>query len=277
MKTLCTFLAAAALLSAPAGAVADGSYSPAPGELAGRQAVQFSIEGFLTLSEFQGQMFSYQKFLTDSRAIRVAAGLSLDLTESDLDIEYYSGEQTGSAELSSWRHSGTLKVQMLFYQGDGPLRFFWGGGPKVTYSDRHTENVHYSPYGDELHFVYNTSDIDTWRFGLQGLAGVEWFINRMFSTSSASTPTTRTRTGESIPPPGRLSSPRMACGSDCRHGSEAGALQVSGPSPGECGEPLDQRQSARGTGRCRQSDRTESPGPSGDRWCRCLREDRAGR
>ncbi len=181
MKTLCTFLAAAALLSAPAGAVADGSYSPAPGELAGRQAVQFSIEGFLTLSEFQGQMFSYQKFLTDSRAIRVAAGLSLDLTESDLDIEYYSGEQTGSAELSSWRHSGTLKVQMLFYQGDGPLRFFWGGGPKVTYSDRHTENVHYSPYGDELHFVCNTSDIDTWRFGLQGLAGVEWFINRMFS------------------------------------------------------------------------------------------------
>jgi hypothetical protein len=181
MKTLCAFLVAAALLSVPAGAVADGWYSPPAGELAGRQAVQFSIESFLTLSEFQGQMFSYQKFLTDSRAIRVAAGLFLDLTESDLDVEYYGGEQTGSAELSSWRHSGTLKVQMLFYRGDGPLRFYWGGGPKVTYTDRHTENVHYAPYGDELHFIYNTSDIDIWGLGLQGLAGVEWFINRMFS------------------------------------------------------------------------------------------------
>ncbi len=151
MKTLCAFLAAVVLLSVPAGAVADGWYSPPPGELAGRQAVQFSIESFLTLSEFQGQMFSYQKFLTDSRAIRVAAGLFLDLTESDLDIEYYSAEQTGSAELSSWHHSGTLKVQMLFYRGDGPLRFFWGGGPKVTYTDNHTENVNYTPYGGEYH------------------------------------------------------------------------------------------------------------------------------
>ncbi len=181
MKTLCVLMAVAALLSVPAAALGAGRYSPAAGGLAGMQAVQFSVGSHLSLSEFQGQMFSYQRFLTDNRAIRVAGGLFLDLTDSDLDVEYYGGEQTGSAELSSWRHSGTLKVQMLFYRGDGPLRFFWGGGPKVTYTDRHTENVHYSPYGDELHFVYNTSDIDTWGFGLQGLAGVEWFINRMFS------------------------------------------------------------------------------------------------
>ena len=182
MKTLCAFLVAAALLSVPAAAVADGWYSPQAGELAGRQAVQFSIESFLTLSEFQGQMFSYQKFLTDSRAIRVAAGLSLDLNDSDVDVEYYSGEETtGSVELSSWHHSGTLKVQMLFYRGDGPLRFFWGGGPKVTYTDNHSENVHYYPYGDELRFTYHIRDTDRWRLGLQGLAGVEWFINRIFS------------------------------------------------------------------------------------------------
>ncbi len=181
MKTLCVLLAAAVLLSVPAAAAAEGWYSPPPGELAGRQAVQFSIESFLSLSEFQGQMFSYQRFLTDSRAIRAAAGLFLDLTDTDLDVEYYSGEQSGSAELSSWHHRGTLKVQMLFYEGDGPLRFFWGGGPKVTYTDNHTENLHYSPYGDELHFTYYTVDTNTWAFGLQGLAGVEWFINRMFS------------------------------------------------------------------------------------------------
>ena len=181
MKVLCGFLAVAALLSVPAAAVADGWYSPPPGELAGRQAVQFSITSYLNLGAFQGSMFSYQKFLTDSRAIRVAAGMDLDLDSSDMDIEYYNGGPTGSAELVSWSHNLTLKAQMLFYQGDGPLRFFWGGGPKLTYVDTHYENVHYSTYGGELHFTYYTDDTDRWGFGLQGFAGVEWFLNGMFS------------------------------------------------------------------------------------------------
>ena len=184
MRTLCAFLAAAALLSVPAVAVADGWYSPPAGELAGRQAVQFSIESFLTLSAFQGQMLSYQRFLTDSRAIRVAAGLFLDLDVSDLDVEYYGRELTGSAELTNWSHRGTLKLQMLFYRGDGPLRFFWGAGPKVRYTDLHGEDVNYSPSGDELHFTYYTRDTDIWEVGLQGFAGVEWFINEIFSIHS---------------------------------------------------------------------------------------------
>ena len=181
METLCAFLAAAALLSVPAAAAADGWYSPPAGELAGRQAVQFSIESCLTLSAFQGQMLSYQRFLTDSRAIRVAAGLFLDLNDSDLDVEYYGGELTGSAELTSWGHRGTLKLQMLFYRGAGPIRFFWGAGPKVSYTDIHGEDVNYSPHDDELQFVYYVRDTDIWEVGLQGFAGVEWFINGMFS------------------------------------------------------------------------------------------------
>lgn len=181
MKTLCVFGTAAVLLSVPAAALADGWYSPEAGDLAGRQAVQFSVESFLTLSEFQGQMFSYQRFLTDDRAIRVAAGLFLDLNKSDLDVEYYGGDQVGSAEVSTWSHKGTLKLQMLFYRGSGPIRFFWGAGPKVSYTDVHSEDVNYSPYEDELQFVYYMGDTDIWEFGIQGFAGVEWFINEMFS------------------------------------------------------------------------------------------------
>ena len=145
------------------------------------QAVQFSIGSHLSLGEFQGQMFSYQRFLTDSRAIRVAGGLFLDLDDRDMDVEFYSAEETGSAESSSWYHSGTLKLQMLFYRGDGPLRFYWGAGPKVSYSDSHSETVYSSVYGDELSFAYNTLDANRWELGLQGFAGVEWFMNEMFS------------------------------------------------------------------------------------------------
>ncbi len=85
MRTLCVLLAAAALLTVPGAGLAGDSRAPdaggqaEPRGLAGTQAIQFSVEGFLELSEFQGQMFSYQRFLTDTRAIRVAGGLFLDL------------------------------------------------------------------------------------------------------------------------------------------------------------------------------------------------------
>lgn len=181
MKTLCVLMAVAALLSVPAAVLGEGRYSPAAGGLAGMQAVQFSVGSHLSLSAFQGQMFSYQRFLTDNRAIRVAGGLFLDLDDKDIDVEFYSAEETGSAEPSSWSYSGTLKLQMLFYQGDGPLRFFWGAGPKVTYTDSHHETVRYSMYDDELSFVYYTHDTDRWELGLQAFAGVEWFMNEMFS------------------------------------------------------------------------------------------------
>jgi opacity protein-like surface antigen len=171
----------AVFLSVPAAAPGTGRYSPGTGELAGMQAVQFSVGSHLSLSEFQGQMFSYQRFLTDNRAIRVAGGLFLDLDDKDVDVEFYSAGETGSAEPSTWSYRGTLKLQMLFYRGNGPLRFFWGAGPKVTYSDSHSESVYYSLYGDEVFFDYRTRDIDRWELGLQGFAGVEWFMNEMFS------------------------------------------------------------------------------------------------
>jgi opacity protein-like surface antigen len=181
VKTLCVVLAAAALLSVPASALAVDQDLPADGGLAGKQALQFSVESFLSLAEFQGQMFSYQRFLTDSRAIRVAGGLFLDLNKKDQDVEYYGGEQSGTAETSAWSHRATLKVQMQFYRGDGPLRFFWGAGPKVTYADAHSEDVDFNTHSDELEFIYFTRDTDRWEVGLQGFAGVEWFINEMFS------------------------------------------------------------------------------------------------
>lgn len=180
MKALFAVLAVALLLSLPIPAAAAW-YSPPPGTLAGEQSVQFTVSSWLTLSAFQGQMFSYQKFLSDTRAIRVAAGLSLDLNDEQLDVEYEGGAISGSADVSTWDHSGTVKVQLMFYSGDGPIRFFWGAGPKVTFTDIHGEYVHYSPLGEDLTFVYSTFDTDIWGVGLQGFAGLEWFISDMFS------------------------------------------------------------------------------------------------
>ena len=181
MKVICTLLAVATIVSAPASDVAAGWYSPAEGDLAGRQALQFSVEELLTLSEFQGQMLSYQRFLTDDRAVRVACGLFLDRDDSDLDVDYEGGSVAGSIELTSWYYSGTVKVQMLFYRGDGPVRFFWGAGPKVTYTDVHGESANHSASGEDVDFILFGNDTDRWEVGLQGFAGVEWFVNDFLS------------------------------------------------------------------------------------------------
>lgn len=183
MRTLCVLLAAA-LLFVPVTGTAGDHHAPKgcePRGLAGTQAVQFSVGGHLSLGAFQGQLFSYQRFLTDSRAIRVAGGLELDLDYVDQDIEVQGGEQTGSAETSGWNHEVMLKVQMQFYRGDGPLRFFWGAGPKVVYSDSHYEDVNFNTYDDDLEYRFRVLDSDKWDVGVQGFAGVEWFINDTFS------------------------------------------------------------------------------------------------
>lgn len=181
MRPPSTFLVTLAFLAIAATAVAHGG-GPSPGDgLAGTSAVQFSVDDNFTLTEFQGQMISYQRYLTDDRAIRVAAGLFLDYAEKDLDVSYYDGEETGAAEISTWTHRGTVKLQMVFYRGDGPLRFYWGAGPRVSYTDNHTEIVNFNSYGGYVNYSHRTGDTDTWELGLQGFAGVEWFINDLFS------------------------------------------------------------------------------------------------
>jgi hypothetical protein len=171
--------AAFLLMSAVAGA-AEGGKRPGEG-LAGTQAVQFLVDDNFTLSAYQGQMFSYQRYLTDDKAIRLAAGLFLDYDDKELDVAFANGEEVGTADLSGWDHRGTVKLQMMFYRGRGPLRFFWGAGPRVSYTDNHTENVNFNSQGGDVEFAFYTYDSDIWELGLQGFSGVEWFINDIFS------------------------------------------------------------------------------------------------
>jgi opacity protein-like surface antigen len=51
----------------------------------------------------------------------------------------------------------------------------------VSYSDSHVETVSFSSWGGDLSYVFNTRDADLWELGLQGFAGVEWYVNDLFS------------------------------------------------------------------------------------------------
>lgn len=61
------------------------------------------------------------------------------------------------------------------------MRFFWGGGPKVTYTDYHYESIDYSSSGGRLNYTFFRTDGRRWAAGLQGLAGLEWFFSDWFS------------------------------------------------------------------------------------------------
>jgi opacity protein-like surface antigen len=151
------------------------------GGRAGRQAMEFAVTSSFTLSAFQGMLISYQRFLTDRRSLRLAAGLSLDVDNRSLDVEYEDIGAEESADLKGWDHSGTVKAQMLFYTGNGPVLFYYGGGPKISYSDFHSESLIYGVGGDELQYRYYGEDDSSWLLGIQCAAGVQWTINERFA------------------------------------------------------------------------------------------------
>ena len=179
LRVLVTALALTSLLSGTCAACDEGWAER--GDFEGQQAVQFTVDDNFTLESFQGQMFSYQRFLSDTRAIRVAAGLFLDRDDRDMEEELSGGDYVGSADVTYWKYEGTLKIQMLFYRGAGPVRFFYGAGPKFSISDYHNEYVDFFTSGGDLEYRIRTDDTDEWSFGLQAMAGVEWFINDMFA------------------------------------------------------------------------------------------------
>jgi len=173
-----TLIALAALLAVGPFAGSDALAGP-PADLAGAQAIQFTVDNNFTVSAFQGQMISYQRFLTDKRAVRLAAGLYLDRTDSDVSKTY--DDDIGERELLNWDNSFTVKAQYVFYRGDGAVRYFWGAGPKVTYGNSRSETSSSRYEAGNVEFILYGYDNESFGAGLQGFCGVEWFINDLFS------------------------------------------------------------------------------------------------
>jgi hypothetical protein len=169
--------AVATLLLAASCALAGGGCGSTG--LAGDQAVQFSIDRNFEFNSFQGQLFSYQRFMTDRRALRLAAGLSLG--RDSIDSEAQHSDDVNDTELTRWNTDVTLKAQMVFYEGGGPLYFMWGCGPQVTYRNYHTENAADQYAGGDVSFILFSYEQNEFGLGLHGFAGVEWFINDTIS------------------------------------------------------------------------------------------------
>ena len=192
-----TGLAAAALILIIVAPVAIQAGDQRADDRAGRQAIQFSVGDWLDIGAFQGPLISYQRFLSDTRALRIAAGLSLDLDDVEEETELGAVDEARTSELTDWEYSGTVKVQMVFYRGEDPVLLYYGLGPLVGYSDYHYEDIIYSVVGDVIHYRYTWRDGSEWRLGVQGFVGVQWTINERFALHAEYGATAQLRLGTS--------------------------------------------------------------------------------
>jgi hypothetical protein len=179
VTTLAAVAALRCLLLEPAAAAEHAAVSDVG--FRGMQAVQFSVGGNFSISEFQGALVSYQRFVRDRRAVRIACGLRLDLDDSEMDVEFEGIDASDSVELSRWSHEGTVRIQMLFYRGSGPVYLYYGGGPVVSYLDYLTEDMVFSADGSDLEYRYFGYEGSEWGLGLDGVLGIHWPINETFA------------------------------------------------------------------------------------------------
>ena len=186
MRIACSglFVMVALVVVSPAAfAIETGVYPPALSK--GAHALQFEIGYDFKLSPFQGVTLSYETFLRDQLAVRMGVGASMDHENDDHASDFqgvtesYGYEAHGDADLTNWHHQYSLVCQLVSYQR-GRVAFYYGGGPKVTYSNDRSERVDFS--GSEG-VVYGRQRVDwrrAWGLGVCGVAGVQWLVSDRF-------------------------------------------------------------------------------------------------
>lgn len=123
------------------------------------EALQFRVTPNFQLSSFQGTLLSYKWHTSPSNAYRVGASFALQsqdtqFTDDDTDPPVQSNQSIG------------LRGQYLTYLGgESDIEPYYGVGPQLSYSRQAQED----PAG-------NSVTQSTFEIGVNGAAGVEWFV-----------------------------------------------------------------------------------------------------
>lgn len=139
-----------------------------PIELTGKWALQFQIDHYFTLSDFQGGTISAKYHINNNSAVRFGITLgyeamdveiySKDIRQDTTYIEDYSGEESNSVIILTLQYLHYLEIQ-------NSISAFLGAG--FNYSLR--------PYSTDIP-DYRIINEDYSKYGLDILMGVEWFV-----------------------------------------------------------------------------------------------------
>ena len=149
----------------------------------GSWSLQFQITDNFQLSSFKGQTISAKYNFTESNAARVGITLNSNSTNND-DKQVDETYNTVSKGITDRDDLGiTINADYLFYiNPEKSINFFFGGGLLFGFSKSNSENSNDDFIRDTLYSVRKTiSDQTSNRYGLNLLAGVEWFVNSFIS------------------------------------------------------------------------------------------------
>ena len=153
---------------------------------AGSWALQFGIAGNFTLTSFQGSTISAKYHLSGTSAIRGGITISGNTADGTPSITYvYNDTSNGTMpeKSSSSAQSIGLVLQYLAYANpDGPVHFYAGIGPIVSYNHSQSSSDNSHPYAPRSweRVIYSSSSTQ-WGAGLIGNIGLEWFAVRWLS------------------------------------------------------------------------------------------------
>jgi hypothetical protein len=171
-------LAMAVFLMNPGGVLAVSPDAKEGTPHKGSQALQFQVASNFRLTTFQGSLISYIKFLSDRRALRVGVDVLGHTGDRDITFEFPDYDSLrGEGNPEDWNHQYALVSQLLTLQKKGPIRFYYGGGPKLSYVNTGRESIDFRIYYDELERVSSKDTYRTWGLGLSGTAGVQRVLN----------------------------------------------------------------------------------------------------
>jgi opacity protein-like surface antigen len=149
----------------------------------GSWSFQFQIAQYFQLSSFNGQTISFKYHLTESSAVRAGITLNGSYADNDnnqVDVSY----DLALKNVSEKDEIGiTISADYLFYLNPkNPINFFFGGGLLFGFSKSNSEDKNNDFRSDTLYQVRkNITDQTSNSYGLNLLAGVEWFVNSFIS------------------------------------------------------------------------------------------------
>lgn len=149
--------------------------------LDGKFALQFQINSYFKLSDFQGSTLSGKYHFSTRDAVR----LGLSLSFSDSDGEFSTNEiDTINAITNTIDNSSfgiTVNTQYIRYiKGTDDISFFAGGGPFISYS---TSTSNGELRQKDPVEKYKRTD-DSYSLGVDLLLGVEWWFHKYMSLSA---------------------------------------------------------------------------------------------
>jgi len=156
---------------------------------AGAWALQFGITSNFTLTSFQGTTISTKYHFSDRDAIRGGMTINGSTTNGNNSVFGWVGDTSyGSVPGNSSTDAANVSfiLQYLRYMNpNGPVHFYFGLGPSVSYTYSHSSSDKSSLYTSNFQGYWvrtvTTSSSTQWAIGWTCVVGVEWFACQWLS------------------------------------------------------------------------------------------------